>query len=284
VNVWLGDLDANGTKLTGLRQFTVDDAEERPYAWTPDSKAVLFRSDRDGHERIYKQATDSSVAELMTPATAYPHRARISPDGQWLLYELLAPTSSLQERGLMRMPLAGGEPQVVFHEEEPFDVRCGTVPGTVCALIRQKQNGDSLSLFDPMTGIEKEAVKTHPDERCGGISPDGQHISFLVASNPSNRIRVVNLHGVTEKLITVAGAASLDDFIWDASGSGFFVTDVLNSTVTSRLLHVGLDGAVHVLMEQRYTGELWAIPSPDGLHIATFKSSPSSNVWAVENR
>ena len=67
----------------------------------------------------------------------------------------------------MRMPLTGGEVQVVFHQEEPFDVGCGRVPGTACTLLRQKQNGDSVSLFDPMTGIEKEVVKTQPDDRGG---------------------------------------------------------------------------------------------------------------------
>ena len=101
--------------------------------------------------------------------------------------------------------------------------------------------------------------------------------------NPGNRIRVANLHGVTEKLLTVAGAASLDNLDWDASGSGFFASYVQVSTTTSRLLHVGLDGAVHILMEGRYTQAV-ALPSPNGRQIATFKSSPSANIWMVENR
>jgi len=81
----------------------------------------------------------------------------------------------------------------------------------------------------------------------------------------------------------VAGATSLDTLDWDTSGSGFFASYVQASTTSSRLLHVGLDGAVHVLMECRYT-KLWAIPSPNGRQIATFKSSPSANIWMVENR
>ena len=63
LNVWLGDIDTNGTKITRMRQLTFEDALEYPYAWTPDSKAVVFRSDRDGHERMYKQAADGNGAE-----------------------------------------------------------------------------------------------------------------------------------------------------------------------------------------------------------------------------
>ena len=88
---------------------------------------------------------------------------------------------------------------------------------------------------------------------------------------------------VPDFCLNLAGATSLDTLDWDTSGSGFFASYVQASTTSSRLLHVGLDGAVHVLMECRYT-KLWAIPSPNGRQIATFKSSPSANIWMVENR
>ena len=278
-NVWVGDLNASSSELTGLRQMTMDDALEQPYAWTPDSRSVFFRSDRDGHERIYKQDFGSNTAELITPPEAYPHRARISPDGQWLLYELLGPTTGPRDRGLMRMPLTGGESQLVFHEEEPFGVGCSSVPGTPCVL---GLNGKARSLFDPMTGKEIGEVETQPDDTGGSISPDGHHIAFLVAAGSGNRIRVTNLHGVTEKVISVAGVELLHDLGWDAASSGFFASDYQPSTRVSRLLHIDADGVVHALIEHRYTGELWGIPSPDGRHLATFQESINSNVWKVE--
>jgi Tol biopolymer transport system component len=265
----------------GLRQLTVDDAQEQPYAWTRDSKSVLFRSDRDGHERIYKQDTDKNVAEIMTPDWAYPHRARVSPDGQWLLYEVAGPIFSPHPRGLMRMPIGGGDSQVVLGEDEDFDVRCGDRTGATCVLTRRRNNMEILSLFDPIKGIETGAVKTSSDEGGATISPDGQHIAFLLSGNPGNRIRVANLHGDTERLVTVAGAGSLGNLGWDAAGAGFLTTDYQPST--SRLLHVRLDGTAHVLMEGPGHAESYAIPSPDGRQIATFKLASSSNVWMVEN-
>jgi hypothetical protein len=184
----------------------------------------------------------------------------------------------------MRMPIGGGETQVVFREDQAFTVRCGTRPGTVCVLVRRKPEGSAVSLFDPITGIESGVVKTGPDDQDGVMSPDGQHIAFLLEGSPRNRIRVADLHGVTERTVTVAGEQYLSNTEWDASGTGFFVCSFRSSTAESRLLHVRLDGAFHVLMEQRSSGELWAIPSPNGRQIATIKSAFTSNIWMVENR
>ena len=39
-----------------------------------------------------------------------------------------------------------------------------------------------------------------------------------------------------------------------------------------------------ILLEQRYSGELWAIPSPNGRQKAIPKSTSRSNIWMVENR
>ena len=282
-NIWLGDLDANGTRLINLRQLTFDEAnDEWPYAWTHDSKSVLFRSDRDGHKRLYKQDADKNVAELMTPDSVNSRRANISPDGQWVLYELLGPESSPGQRGLMRMPFAGGDAQEVLREDDDFDVSCAWGPGTACVLTRQRQNAEVATLLDPIKGIETEVVKTGPEDGPAAISPDGQHLAFLPMRNLGNRIRVANLHGVTERVVTVPGAEAFNTLHWDAAGSGFF-TEIRLSTDTSRLLHVGLDGAVHVLLVAPHqVGP--GVPSPDGRQIATWQSSHISNVWMVENR
>jgi Tol biopolymer transport system component len=280
-NVWLGDLDADGTRLRGLRQLTADDAEELPYAWTRDSKSVLFRSDRDGHERIYKQDTDKNVAELMTPDSAYPRRARVSPDGQWLLYETAGPIFTL-----MRMPITGGDSQMVLSEDKELSVQCSSRPGAPCLIRRHRQRDNAVivSLFDPIKGVETEVVKTGSDDVSAAISPDGQHIALFQAGNsrnPGNRIRVANLHGVTERLITVAGAGSLEYLEWDAAGSGFLTSDIQPST--SRLLHIRLDGTAYVLMEEPGRADSYSIASPNGRQIATFKSASSSNVWMVDD-
>jgi hypothetical protein len=181
----------------------------------------------------------------------------------------------------MRMPLGGGDGQVVLSVDGGLDFHCATRPGTACVLIRRGPDAEVVSLLDPIKGVETEVVRTGSQDGAATISPDGRHIGFLLKGNPGNRIRVANLHGVTQRLVTVTGTEYLASLDWDAAGSGFFTTDIQPST--SRLLHVGLDGTIHVLMVQAGGIPCWAIASPNGRQIATFKQASSSNVWMIEN-
>src|SRR5208337_3249582 len=46
--VYVGELGAGGTRMNPPRRLTNDEAFDQPTAWTPDSKAVLFISNRNG--------------------------------------------------------------------------------------------------------------------------------------------------------------------------------------------------------------------------------------------
>jgi Tol biopolymer transport system component len=50
-SVYIGTLAVDGTRLLANRRLTLDENENFPYSWTPDSKAVLFSSDRNGTAR-----------------------------------------------------------------------------------------------------------------------------------------------------------------------------------------------------------------------------------------
>ena len=102
------------------------------------------------------------------------------------------PGFSPYKRGLMRMPLGGGDAQVVLSLDESFDVQCSSRPGSACVLIRRRHDAEVVSLLDPIKGVETEVVKTGSDDRNATISPDGQQIGFLLTGksgqpNPCRR-------------------------------------------------------------------------------------------------
>jgi len=105
-DIYIGDNQAHGRRLASLRQLTREEAANYPYTWTPDSRAVLFDSNRDGPLRIYKQDVDKDTAELITHGPGIQYGPRVSPDGQWLVYWNWI--SGDPQARLVRIPLAGG--------------------------------------------------------------------------------------------------------------------------------------------------------------------------------
>ena len=59
-SVYIGTLSADGTSLLANKRLTLDENENIPSSWTPDSKAVLFTSDRNGIREIFKHGRRSA--------------------------------------------------------------------------------------------------------------------------------------------------------------------------------------------------------------------------------
>ncbi len=55
-DVYVGELKESGTRLDPPRRLTVSDTRDLPNAWTPDSRTVLFESDRTGRRQNLQAA------------------------------------------------------------------------------------------------------------------------------------------------------------------------------------------------------------------------------------
>src|SRR5258706_7254977 len=114
-DVYVTDLEANGTKLSPPRRLTLDERADYPYSWTPDSTSVIFVSDRNGTFDIFKQRLDESEPEVLIRGPENKSVARLTPDGKSILYLVThtPETPTLIRSRLMRASLAGGPPQTV---------------------------------------------------------------------------------------------------------------------------------------------------------------------------
>ena len=84
--VYVGELAAGGTRMNPPRRLTNDEAYDEPTAWTADSKAVLFTSNRNGTWGIFKQGISQETAEPVVTGPQDVSLPRLSPDGAWILY------------------------------------------------------------------------------------------------------------------------------------------------------------------------------------------------------
>jgi eukaryotic-like serine/threonine-protein kinase len=282
-DVYVGDIQGHGRRLASLRQLTRDEASNYPSAWTPDSRAVLFASNREGPYRIYKQEVGKDTSEPITRELGPQNVARISPDGRWLLY--WKSLTGDPKQWLMRTLLTGrGAEQKVLNTTDVYpNISCSQTPGEGCILVEKQGTATILSLLDPLKGRGPKVREISSDsaEEDVMISPDGRHIAFVLEGVPHNRIRIVDLHGTTESEITVQGTKLLMGLNWSADGTGFFASDV--TLVGTRLLHIERSGASQVLWTQPASWLMGGLQSPDGRRLAMFRTIRSSNVWTVEN-
>ena len=110
-SIYIGTLSMNGTELLASRRLTMDDNENMPWSWIPDSTAVLFSSDRNGTREIFKQAIDQTIAESLVTSTEQVSQPIVSPDGSEIVY-ISTPKSASHETpsSIFVIPIGGGTP------------------------------------------------------------------------------------------------------------------------------------------------------------------------------
>lgn len=260
---------------------------DHPTAWTADSESVLFFSDRKGHGGIFKQSLAGDTAEPIETGPEYAIIPRMSPDGNWVLYLVYSKErgSSVPAR-LMRVPIAGGSPQLVLTATIVDTHRCAKSPATLCAIAERTPDHKQLvfTAFDPEKGRGRELARCSVDPNAGynwDLSPDGTRIALHDRSE-QHRIQILSLTGHAPQEIAVKGW-SLGEYglDWTADGRGLFISSPIPSGVA--LLHLDLQGDAHLLWEQKGGVATWGVPSPDGRHLAMPGYTQDSNIWMIQN-
>ena len=308
-NVFVADLKANGTLLTTPKRLTLIEGRNYPRGWTVDSKTVVFGSHVDGQGRIFKQRLDQETSEpITTGEEGDASGGRVSPDGAWILYVALpkAGASASIQPQLMRVPMGGGAPQSVLAAPIYGGPGCARSPSRLCAIAEQTPDSKQLifTAFDPLRGRGVELIRFDIDAKSKlnsnspaylwDLSPDGTRIAILKYSE--RQIHILPLGGLPRYEISAKGWDSLQSMNWDADGKGVFVSSATKTGAA--LLHLDLRGNAHILWEQKgniapwngpFTQWLggpsapWAIPSPDGRHLAIYSWSLNANMWLMEN-
>jgi Tol biopolymer transport system component/DNA-binding winged helix-turn-helix (wHTH) protein len=295
-DVYVAELNPAGTRLSTPKRLTLDERNDFPFAWTPDSKAVLFSSDRDGAYHIYKQAIDQSVPERLALGDEQAMAPRLTPDGASVLYVIWPKVGEIPAAGgLMRVPLAGGPPQAVVKQDAIGNVQCTRLPSALCIYDVRKMDQMSFFKFDPASGKSEElpqlSVHDEPSYAYNwSLSPDGKILAtskregWAMGDYSSQRapsITFVSVADGSKRTVTVPAWAGLNSIDWAVDGRSLWAP-VYTNTGTWALLKIDLQGRATTVLEDTRMTIGWAIPAPDGKHLALWKASGSSNVWMLE--
>ena len=292
--VFVARLKDGGKRLEDVRKLQLRGSDNAPHGWTPDGRAVVFESNRDGTYHIFEQELDKPAEDSMLVSQPGAQAGRFSPDGKLLFYGLMGLNS---EHKLMRMPASGGLPQVLVNDPGLRSYYCTSLPVNFCVVGLEEHNQLVVRRLDPAadpppSGFSPaqlpELARTdyHPSD--WGISPDGSKLAMVRPDDREARIHIIPLSadGRGQTDVIVKDWTSLFTLNWAADGKGWYVSNVLlaNGVVRAAgfFAYIDLTGKATVLNAPESFIPSWGVPSRDGRYL-TFESAPGTvNVWVTE--
>jgi Tol biopolymer transport system component/DNA-binding winged helix-turn-helix (wHTH) protein len=285
VDVYISEFSAKGPRLSTPRRLTFDEADDLPFDWTLDNKTVLFISNRNGRDNIFRQRIDETSAEMPVRSPEEKSVGRLNPDGTQILYLVLTkPRDNSQPVRLMRAPINGGPPQMVLEAPAIVNFQCSRAPAALCAFSQLEPKEFVFSVFDPAIGKPHEVAKLQEQtfDWNWGLSPDGTSIAAVTFGATDNRIWLLSLTGQPTREIVVKNWYGFRSVDWAADSKGLFVASNPAGSKQS-LLYVDLAGNAHPIWQVNSIWPSWAVPSRDGKYVAIPAPTVDSNVWMAEH-
>ncbi|HMD86051.1 MAG TPA: protein kinase [Terriglobia bacterium] len=290
-NVFIAELGSSGRHLTNPRRLTLDDRNDLPYAWTPDSKAVLFTSDRNGTWDIYRQAMDQDSAEKIVAGPDYKWAPVVTPDGSWMTYLSRAADelTAMTPVRLMRVPLQGGPPEEILKGRGILRQACAWPPATLCVFSEESPDKKELvfSAFDPVRGEKQELTRVNLRQPVlqydWALSPNGSRLALTEFDHREGHIKIIATTSGEVHELRVKDWPGFFHIWWSSDNKSLIVGSFSNSGST--LLNVTLEGRTYVLRTQTLlsTFNTWGVPSYDGRHLALMEYTTETDVWTLEN-
>jgi DNA-binding winged helix-turn-helix (wHTH) protein/Tol biopolymer transport system component len=285
---FLAELAPDGTRLLNRKHFPLSESSEGVVDWTPDSKAILFVSNRSGHMALFRQPLDQDIAEPVVPE-GYGRDPRVTPDGKNIVYLGIGnggPPPVTAPEPVMRVSLTGGPSERLFTARPSSQMTCAKFSSGPCIIGEPTDDGTKLvvSTLDPIKGRAAELFRFPLVASAGDwfmdLSPDGTRLA--ATQSPAGPIYILSLGGQVLQKVQVKGWSDVQSFYWTADEKGFFVAVRIRNG--REILHVDLHGNARALWENAGgAGETLAHPSPDGRHLAIDGWTKSANMWIMEN-
>ena len=275
--VFIATFDAASRRWNEPRRLVLDAKVDVATAWTSDSKAVLFISNRDGTWKLFKQAIDATTPEVLAEGRSLTV-PRLSADGSQVLYlSSPNPDDVSFPVSLMSKPLAGGTPRVVIQGKGIWNHQCAKSPGTRC--IFSQLDGQSLIFrsFDLEHGEGRQLLRMVGNPNWS-LSPDGSKLAIVL---DPHHIRFVSLDTGAAHDVAVRDWA-LNAVDWGASG--LFMPSFAPNGLPI-ILEVDQTGKARVILTGSANTELgWMVQSPNSRYALVGEYIPTdNNAWIVND-
>jgi len=285
-DAYLADIEGKAGRLANYRRLTLDDRKDMPYGWTADSRSVIFISGRDGPYHIFRQDIDKATPDLIVGGDNSAIIARLNPDQTAVMYLLSADSGhKTPPYRLMEQPLSGGEPREVLKGAMITNFQCAFLPSRVCLMSDAPSPSELIiDQFDEQTGEKKELLRLRENESSyfnWTLSRNGKYLATARISGGRGPtvIHVRELSTSRDFDLPLPESAGAQYIDWAADSASLWICTV--SGDTQALVRMDLRGKITSSFDSRQPDLGYAIPSPDGKHLAVLQGSPRANFWLL---
>ena len=241
---FIAEFDAASRQWKTPRRLTLDANANFAHAWTSDSKAVLFVSNRNTTWKLFKQAIDETTAQVLVEGRSI-FLPRLSADGAQVLYLAASrPEDTSFPASLMSKPLAGGPPHLILQEKGIINFQCARSPSTLCILSKLVGQDLIFVSFDLEHGAGRELVRIPNGYTNWSLSPDGSKLAVFL---DRHRVRFLSLDTGVAHDVSVKDWP-LHDGDWSADGKSVFMPSLTPKNVPV-ILEVNESGKAKVVLQ-----------------------------------
>ncbi len=189
-----GDIFSTSAKDGGdALRLTTTTAEEFGLAWAPDSRRLVYVSDRDGTDHLFMYDFGTGREAQLTSGSARDHAPLFSPDGKWIAFERanrelrVIDASTRQDRliasSVLSAPRTGEPHEFEWSPDSRYLVYVATG-------VKSFQNLNVVAL----DGGASTAITFLANVNGGSVSwsPDGTYVTFVTSqrTEPGRVVRV----------------------------------------------------------------------------------------------
>ena len=223
-----GNTDVYTIPITGgvPKRVTYHPATDVPVAWTPDSKQILFRSERTSSSRyvqLFEVSPEGGVAKVLPLPMAY--QGELSADGKWMAYSPLAPAFGFNYTSYVSWGNYHGGRAGTVNVTNMSDLTTVTIPhdkssdfspvwmGNKVYFLSDRNGPTSLFSYDPTTKAVTEVLKNSGPEMHslasgpGGLVYDQLGEIYLWENGKAHKVEIDvtgDLPEVRERIATVS--------------------------------------------------------------------------------
>jgi DNA-binding winged helix-turn-helix (wHTH) protein/Tol biopolymer transport system component len=283
VQAFITEFDPKTLKWKAPQRLTLDANGNLAEAWLADSKTVLFVSNRNGTWALFRQAIDETTAEVLVEGHDIT-LPRLSADDSQVLYQSRTePANYSAPVSLMRLPVAGGSPQLVLKDVGIVNHQCARIPSTLCLFSKAQEGNTVYVSFDPEHGIGHEVLRTSDPWDEWSLSRDGRTLAVFPGDHRIRFFSVENEVAREKKTVTL-NDWPVPNGDWTSDGKALLIQSVTAAGIPV-MLEVDQAGKASAILTGAANTSFWfMIQAPDGRHgILALEIPGDNNAWMVDN-